>query len=203
MPRAHQVPHIPHPPSSRPGSPVTALDGSAPSLSLPVHPAGFTVPVSIYPCQGSVISLPATAKRHTLGSRPFRGLPRPLRSSGSRNCPPRPSCLPDAPAQVAEGRAGQVGGGRGVGAGAEWRQAARAGRGALALAVERGGWRPRPAAPLPPPAHSSGREGRGQSDWRPAVRTPTARTTTTPARAPPPLPGARAARAASRAALAR
>jgi hypothetical protein len=39
---------------------------------------------------------------------------------------------------------------------------------ALAVAVERAGWRPRPAAPLPPPAHSAAAKGgrHGDADTR-------------------------------------
>lgn len=48
--------------------------------------------------------------------------------------------------------------------------ALRAGRTPLAVAVERAGRRPRPTAPLLPPAHSAGARGSGQSDdaelWR-------------------------------------
>lgn len=42
--------------------------------------------------------------------------------------------------------------------------ALRAGPAPLAVAVERAGRRPRPTAPLPPPAHSAGARGSGQSD---------------------------------------
>lgn len=68
---------------------------------------------------------------------------------------------------------------------------------ALAVAVERGGWRPRPAAPLPPPLPPPARPLR-QPRGRPAERRrdPQARTPTKSPSRRSPLRGAQAPRAA-------